>query len=221
MSAYKVYNPSTDNTVIKQGRTNLYFDQGSQALYKVVDIQFVNYEWIHLASWKNETDQTNEYEYTFQTTLSITGGEAVNTQWDFVDVLKGLSVVLDGSTSTITEDVISTTANSKVTIRVWPNSSVHLYQKRYSLKPVVWFQLDAANKIWTVGKWKRDGVATVEASVEINASDYLTTTKALFGSGSIYVAPASNIETQTNIKQFQDCTKKCQDYLRSRGVDGT
>ena len=218
MSAYKVYKPSTDNTVIKQGRTNLYYDAGDQALYKVIDIQFVNYEWIHIASWENETDQTNEDEYTFDNTLSITGGEAIDTQWNFKDVLKGLSVVIDGSPSTITEDVVSTNANSKMTIRVWPKSSVHLYQKRYSLKPVVWFQLDAWSQLWTVGKWESAGVATVEASVEIDASDYLTTKKALYGSGSVYVTPVSNIQTQTNIKQFQDCTRKCQDYLHDRGV---
>ena len=218
MSAYKVYKSSPENPVIKQTRTNLYFDAGSEALYKVIDIQFVNYEWIHLASWKNETDQTNDFEYTFQTSLSITGGQSLDTQWGFKDVLKGISCVIDGSTSTITEDIISSTTNSKVTIRIWPRSSVHLYQKRYLLKAVVWFQLDASGHLWTVGRWKKGGAATLEASVEINASDYLETTKAVAGSSSVYVAPESDIQTQVNIKQFQDCTPKCQKYLHDRGV---
>lgn len=52
-------------------------------MHKFIDIQFVKYKWVHLASWKNESDQINEYEYTFRNTLSITDGEEVDTQWNF------------------------------------------------------------------------------------------------------------------------------------------
>jgi hypothetical protein len=220
MSAHKVYKP--ENTVIiKQERSKLpYSNNNDETLYKVIDIQFVNYEWIHLASWKNETDQTDEYEHTFSPTLSIMGdkSEEINAQWNFKAMLKGLSAVINGLASTITEDVVPTTANSKATIKVLPKSSVHLYQKRYSLKPVVWFQLNAGCQVSTVGLWKRDGVATREASVKIDSSDYLTTTKALLGSDSLNVVPALNIQTQINTKQWQDCPGKCQGYLNALGV---
>ena len=218
MSEHKTYTADADNTVLKQGQETLYYDEGNQVLYKIIDIQFFKYEWIHIGSWRNETDQTDEYEYTFRNTLSITGGEDVDREWNFKKVLKGLSALFDGSASTITEEIDSTTATSKATIRVWPKSSIHLYQKRYSLRPVVWFRLDAWNELWTVGRWEEDGVAFVEASVEINASDYLTTTNALYGSSTVYVTPASNIQAQDNIKRFEDCPRECQRYLLDRGI---
>jgi len=132
--------------------------------------------------------------------------------------LKGLSVVLDGSTSTVIEDVVSKTDNGKGTIRVLPQSTVHVYQKRYSLKAVVWFQLDASSKMWTVGKRESNDVLTLEGTVDVDASDFLATPKALAGGGTVSVAPAPGIRAVTTIKQFQDCTPKSQNYLKSHEV---
>jgi len=214
---YLAYDRSAD-TIVKQTRSTLYSDPGDQALYKIIDLHFLGFEWIQLASWENDTDQTDTYEHSYSTQFTIRTGQEVNNQWNFGGDFKGLSLGVGGSTTTITEQEVTTTKSYTVTVNVGPTSAVYFYQKRYYFKPVVWFKLDAWGKLWTVGNWERAGVAALSGNVEIDANEYLTRPAALSGSGTLSVTAWSDVWAQDNIKQFQDCTRKCQDYLHDRGV---
>ncbi|EFW99858.1 hypothetical protein CMQ_176 [Grosmannia clavigera kw1407] len=211
------YDRTTD-TLVRQTRSFLYNDVGDQSLYKIVDIHFLGFEWIPLASWENDSQQTNSYEQTYTSQFRIRTGQDVNNTWDFGSTFKNLTLNVGSSTRTITEQELTATKSYTATTKVEPRSSVHLYQKRYYFKTFVWFKLDAWNQLWTVGNWQAPGIAQKIGEVEVDANEYLTKPFALSGSGSLPVAGGSDVWAQDNIKQFELCPRKCQDYLHDRGV---
>lgn len=209
----------TTNTIVRQKRSFLYNDPGDQSLYKIIDVHFLGFQWIRLASWENDTDQANTYEQTYSTQFVIKTGQEANDKWDFVDAFKGLTLSVGECTNTITDEEVTATRVHTASCSAGPRSTTYFYQKRYYFKPIVWFKLDAWNQLWTVGNWESPGVALKFGEVEVDSDEYCTKTVALSGSGgSLHVAAASDVWAQDNMKRFEDCPRKCQDYLHDRGV---
>jgi hypothetical protein len=206
-----------NNTIVKQSSSVLYSNAGDEALHKLIDLHYDGFEWQYINSWINKTNQTNTYVQTYTSQLSITQGKDAENHWSFGADFKDLSVGIGSSTKKFTPEETTTSKAYTVTVNVGPNSSVYFYQKKYKFKPVVWFRLDAWAKFWAVGNWKSGGVCALNGYVEIDSNEYLTTDSVLSGSGFASAQAASGIVLQDNIKQFQDCPKKCRNYLYDRG----
>ncbi|KAF9523632.1 hypothetical protein CPB83DRAFT_898580 [Crepidotus variabilis] len=207
-----------EKVVVKQSCTTLYYDSGDQALYKIIDTHFDGYEWVFLKSFDNTSSQIQTYTYTMSTNRVITTGSSFNDQWDFVSEVNGLQIQYDNTTKTFVDEETKTSTDYDITIAVDANSQIYLYQKRYKFIPKVWFVLDAWNQLWTVGNWKSAGVAEETGGYYVDSNENLTHGSQLSDTQDLSVTEATITYTQVNIKQFQDCTTKCQDYLHDRGV---
>jgi hypothetical protein len=91
MYKYAVYKASGGNARVKTGREEIYVTRGEEALYAVVDTDLVDIIWALKMSWKNDTDATQTYSYSYTTGLKVTQGSEVNN--DF----KGVGITIDHS----------------------------------------------------------------------------------------------------------------------------
>lgn len=48
-----------DNVICCQKEDTLYYDDGDQALYKVVDLHIADYTWQLVASWDNQSNDSD------------------------------------------------------------------------------------------------------------------------------------------------------------------
>ncbi|KAF9523634.1 hypothetical protein CPB83DRAFT_862521 [Crepidotus variabilis] len=212
-------NGNGKGVIVKQTMSSLYCDPGDEALHKVIDTHFDGYEWVLLKSYDN-TDPTENLTdtYSMSTDRYITSGSDVNKQWDFVSEVNGLSIKYDDTSKTFNDYETKSQSHYNVNIKVAPSSKLYLYQKRYKFTAKVWFILDAWGSLWTVGNWKSSGVAEKTGTYYVDSKEHYTQSSPLTGTKDLSVTQGTVEKTQTNIKQFQDCTRKCQDYLHNRGV---
>ncbi|EFX06173.1 hypothetical protein CMQ_4242 [Grosmannia clavigera kw1407] len=208
----------TANTIVRQNRSVLYNDPGDQALYKIVDVHFLGFEWVQFTKLENKSNQAFTRTETYSTQFRDAKTKDETSTMDVSGAFEGLTLSLGNSTSTITTQEVTTTKTCTTTVKVDPKSTIYLYQKRYHFKAVVWYKIDAWGKLWTVGNWKGAGVAHKAQEIQIDTSEFIGTPSALPGSGMLHVAKGKDIWAQDNIKQFDQCPKKCQDYLHDRGV---
>jgi len=220
MTDHLEYTTADDKAVCHQAKSSLYYYAGDEALSKVIDLHFIGYTWKLLASWTNSTSEKEQFRYDCSTSLTVTKGSEADTQWKVSGEYKGLGVEIGGATKTFSTEETTTTTTKTLTGSIDPNTSVYLYQKIYSFNWDVWFILDAWNKNWTVGNWKSSGYADKTGATEIGTFDFLSTNSELSGKSTISCTSQSNIDTPNSydIKQFQDCTRRCQSYLHERGV---
>ncbi|KAF9523635.1 hypothetical protein CPB83DRAFT_839549 [Crepidotus variabilis] len=205
--------------IVKQTMSSLYCDPGDEALHKVIDTHFDGYEWVLVKTYDNTTkDESLTDTYHMNTERKITSGSNVNKQWDFVSEVNGLEIKYDSTTKTFVDDETKDSTRANVEVKVAAKSKIYLYQKRYKFTAKVWFILDAWGSLWTVGNWKSSGVAEKTGTYYVDSNEHLTHGSELSDTKTLSVTQGKVEKTQKNIKQFQDCTRKCQDYLHTRGV---
>ncbi|KAF9523630.1 hypothetical protein CPB83DRAFT_951017 [Crepidotus variabilis] len=181
-----------ESVKVKQSCTTLYYDSGDQVLYKVIDTHFDGYEWVLLKTYDNTSSESQTYAYSM--------------------------IQYDNTTKTFVNNETKNPTVYNINITVDANSQIYLYQKRYKFIPKIWFRLDAWNQLWTVGNWKSAGVAEETGGYYVDSNESLTHGSQLSDTKELSVTEATITYTQDNIKQFQDCTSKCQTYLHDRGV---
>ena len=209
-----------EDVICHQKRTNLYYDDGDQALDKVVDVHITGYKWQLIASWTNKSSSADTYSQEYSCGYTVTEGMETNADFEASAEFKGLGIKIGGSTKNFSSQETSTAVKYTQTVNVGPNSTVYFYQKRYTFKPEVWFILDAWNQHWTVGRYKSSGYAHVNQCLQIDSAEFLTTNVALSDKGTVVCTAQSGLERHDDypIKLFLDCPSKCREYLHSRGV---
>jgi len=220
MTDHLEYTATDGKGVCHQAKSSLYSSAGDEALSKVIDLRFSGYTWRLLASWKNDTSDKEQFQYECSSSLTVTKGSEADTHWKVSGEFKGLGVEIGGASKTFSTEEVTTTTKKTLTGSIDPNKSVYLYQKLYKFDWEVWYILDAWGKNWTVGNWKSSGYAHKSGTTEISSFDFLTTNSELSGKETISCKSQSDVDTpdRYTTKQFQDCTRSCQNYLHDRGV---
>lgn len=218
---HQTYKTKGDN-LIHSAQTTLYSDRGDQALYKVVDIRLLGYDWVQLWSYENDSDNDFTKKQTSTTSLKVRTGEEFSQSFKVSAEFTGMGVTAKAEAGlehkTFTEEETTTTTTREEEYKVKAHSSVFLYQKVYKFQVDIWFILDAWNKYYTVGKWERDGVAEVTSEVVINANEFAQTGESLKGTEDLSPEIVKSAAEKTNVLRFEECTRRCQDYLHARGV---
>ncbi|KNG86277.1 hypothetical protein ANOM_004526 [Aspergillus nomiae NRRL 13137] len=210
-----------DNLVSSE-KSTLYYDAGDQALYKIVDTRLLGYEWVLIWSYENTSDNDYTQKNTITTTLRTKTGSEAAENFKVSAGFSGMGITATAEAGvehkTFTEEETTSTTQREQTYTVKPHSSVFIYQKVYNFQVDVWFKLDAWAKYWTVGNWQRDGVAQVSSGIAIYANEFAQTGEALGGKADLVPETVQSADEKTNIRRFEDCTKRAQSYLHERGV---
>ncbi|KAE8370738.1 hypothetical protein BDV27DRAFT_140328 [Aspergillus caelatus] len=219
-SRYQRSMTNGDN-LVKSQKSTIYFHAGREALYKIIDIRLLDYEWMLKWSYENTSDNTFTQTNTMTTTLRTRTGQE---NLERFGVSAGFSNM--GITATteagveqkkFIEEETTATTQSKQTYTVNPHSSIYIYQKVYNFEADVWFKLDAYNDYWTVGNYERDGVANTLLDIEIHANEFQQTGQVWTGISHLRPVTVQSKDEKTNIKRFENCTGRAQDYLHTLG----
>uniref|UniRef100_A0A0W0FQN7 Uncharacterized protein n=1 Tax=Moniliophthora roreri TaxID=221103 RepID=A0A0W0FQN7_MONRR len=212
------------DTIIRQGLTTFISNPGDLALYKAIDLHFVEYEWVLIANLENDAGSLATYEQEYRVGLQFTSGSEYDAPWNISAEFSGLNFGYQQINKVFSKSETSTQgATFKAGVTVGPNSRAYLYQKRYKFRPEVWFLLDAWAKMWAVGQLQVNRPLTRSAVVVIDSDEYRSSSYALSAKDGVVCADIvtpDKIYTQANIKQFQDVPAKARNYLRDRGING-
>ncbi|KAF9521423.1 hypothetical protein CPB83DRAFT_900745 [Crepidotus variabilis] len=206
--------------IVKQASASLYNTAGDEALNKIIDTHFDEYEWILVKTFDNTLAKKDlEGQHPLDTKRVITSGADANNNWDFVSEVNRLKIHYDDTTKIFVDSETKSPTEQTVAVIVPAGGVVHLYQKRYKFTAKVWFILDARGHIWTVGNWRRSGIPIVTGTYYVDSNEYTAHSSALSDTKNLVVTKGTISHDPTfNILQFENCTQRCQDYLRSRGV---
>ena len=220
MTRYQEYD--VENVICHQKVSSIYYSPGDEALSKIIDLHITGYTWELVASWINETTETDTFTQEYSCGYKVTEGTEAETHWKATGEFKGLGIEIGGSSKNFSSQETSESAKITRTINVGPNSSLYFYQKRYKFKPEVWFILDAWNENWTVGSRNSYVYARVDECVDIDSSEFLTTPSAVSGKapGSLTCTSQSDLKHpgDTRVRKFENCTTRCQENLINKGV---
>jgi len=211
-SEFLIYNKGQD-PIVDQWKDTIYHHKGEQALYKMVDVHLEGYEWVPIGKWDNHGDKP----ITYKSELKITQGDSVEERWGFKLAFRGLQFNIGGNKQRFSREETTTSNEYTVTVPADLKLPAYVYQKRYKFKAQLWFLLDDRNQVWTVGEYKKPGVLSEDGVVEINSDECVVKPLPLSGEGSIDVAHAEHIRKQDNIKQFDECPSRCQNFLVYQG----
>ncbi|KAB8075477.1 hypothetical protein BDV29DRAFT_171795 [Aspergillus leporis] len=210
--------------LVKSIKEQIYCYNGDEALYKIVDIHILGYEWCKLLGYSNPSDNPVFETESNTTTFRVKTGEESQHKVDISGEFSGLKVGLKAGYSfehkTFSEEETITETKHGETVKVKPHTAVYRYKKLYRFKVHVWYQLDAWNRIWTVGKRGKDELLEVLSTVEIFTNDKLQTGKEIVGTKEVEFHTVKRVAEQKNIKRLEDCTSRCQNYLRDQGIGG-
>ena len=208
------------DAICRQKVSSIYSRYADEALYKIIDLHVTGYTWELVASWINETTETDTYTQEYSCGYTVTEGTETEIHWKATGELKGLGIEIDGSSKNFSSQETSESAKITRTINVGPKSSLYFYQKRYKFKPEVWFILDAWGKNWTVGSRNSDVYARANECVDIDSSEFLTTSSAVSGKAprSLTCTSQSDLKhpRDTPVKRFENCTKSCRESLSNK-----
>ncbi|KJJ29779.1 hypothetical protein AFLA70_419g001140 [Aspergillus flavus AF70] len=210
------------DNLVKSEKSTLYYDAGEQALYKIVDTRLLGYEWVLLWSYENTSEDDYCETHKTTTTLRAKTGQEYAENFSLSSGFSGMgftATVEAGEVhKTFTEEETTSTTERDQTWTVKPRTSVFVYQKVYNFQVDIWFKLDAWGKDWTVGNWKRDGVAQVSSGIAIYANEFAQTGEALGGQTDLVPETMKSAGEKSNVLRFEDCTSRAQSYLHQKGV---
>ncbi|KAL4897759.1 hypothetical protein BDV59DRAFT_49490 [Aspergillus ambiguus] len=218
---YQFYN-TTGKNLVQSRKSNIYYYQGDEALDRIVDIHFKGYDWVLLWSYVNESDNPYSQKVTQETTLRVKSGEEYAQEFKVSAEFSGMKVSAKAEAGfehkTFTEEETVRSTKREETYKVKPHSTVRVYQKVYRFKVDYWFKLDAWATKWTVGNRGKDGALQVSSNITVLANEFIQTGEELKGTGTLEVEAVKRAAEQKNIKRLEDCTGRCQDYMRDNKI---
>ncbi|KAJ8120909.1 hypothetical protein ONZ43_g2508 [Nemania bipapillata] len=216
---YRVYKP-TGTARTFAGRETIFYSQGDQAMYGVIDRYLRSINWIQLISWRNDTDAAQQYQYSYTTGLTITQGSEVTNGFNLGASYKGMSIGIDHSTRTFKSTETTTTQTTTITVNVPPRSVVYFYQKRFDFEDNITFINDAWGSEWNIGPWGGYSPLTTKiTSVQIMAEEYYTKSQALpEGPGSVTVDSVAAASKASITRKRENVTQRAKDKLDSMGL---
>jgi hypothetical protein len=154
--------------------------------------------------------------------LSVKKGEehfqSLKVSTEFKGVQFSAKAEAEVSHKSFTEEETTSSKEVVEEFSVAPHTSLFLYQKVYRFRADVWFKLEARNAIYTVGRWKRDGVALCSSEIMIESEEYLQSGEELKGKCELKVDTVNRADEEGDVQRFDDCTDRCQSLLHSLGV---
>jgi len=219
---YTVCKPRDGDALVKSGYEEIYAMNG-ESLYAVVDTYLINTTWVSRMSWKNDTDATQTYAYTYTTGLRITKGKEVNNGFSLGALYEGLSVTIDDQETVVRPAEIAETKPITITLSVPPRSLLIFYQRRYKFRNSMFFTLGVDGGRYDVAYQGDSGLwfkSTKECEVEIMSDDYATLPAELDGTttGTLNVGTVVRVLDTDMTKSRQGCTALCQEKLRDMRV---
>jgi hypothetical protein len=208
--------------LVESTQKNIYYEAGDEALYMIVDIHHTGHDFDLLYSRVNDSENAYSFEATWKTSLTVKTGESFMEKLDISGEFNGLKVGVKAGVEfehkTFTERETLASEERKEGFKVKPHTAMFVYQKVYHFEVHVWFQLDAWNKMWTVGKADGNGVVEVVGTVDIPEDEVFTTGRELRGTGTQRIQPRKRVAQQTNIRNVKDCTMRCRRYFYHEGI---
>jgi len=213
---YTVYKPSNGDALVKSGREQIYFIQTVEALYAAVDTYFIDTTWVWGMSWKNDTDATQTYAYTYTAGLTITKGSEVNNGFSLEAAYKRMSVTIDHQEKVFKPAETTETRTITTNLSVPPHSLLIFYQRRYKFRSSMFFVLDTAwGRFWNICKLDSSDLLRKECEVEIMSEDYATLRAELDGTrtGTINVDTVNRAQGADMTKKREECSDRCKEKL--------
>ncbi|KJJ28904.1 hypothetical protein AFLA70_4g008970 [Aspergillus flavus AF70] len=218
---YQAYEVKDQNKIVDSTRTICYQDE-HEGLYMIKDTHLLGYSWDEIWSFENDSDNDYSRVVTTTTCSRVKQGTQFDTNFKVSAGFNGLGLSLSTEcgpeSKTFSESETTKTETTEDTCTVKANTSVFLYQKVYHFRTDIWFRLDSFAQMWTVGNYKRPGVALVSSDVDIHANSFFQHDKSLVGKGDLDATTTRSVDEKTNIKPFEKCSDRCRDYLHERGV---
>ncbi|KAF8907580.1 hypothetical protein CPB85DRAFT_1436425 [Mucidula mucida] len=199
---YRVYN-TTSTMCTFAGRVTFYSRPGDEAMYAVVNRFLKRVQWVQLIAWKNDTDATQQYQYSYTTGLTITQGSEITNGFNLGASYKGMSIGVNHSRHTFKTTKITSSATTTITVSVPPRSELMFYQKRF----------DFCNNITFINNaWGQD-------LVKIMAEEYFTKSARLpEGPGSVAVDSVLAALLAGWTRKRENITQRAKDTLTRMGL---
>ncbi len=157
------------------GWVTFYSRPGNEAMYAVVNRFLKRVQWVQLIAWKNDTDATQQYQYSYTTGLIITQGSEITNGFNLGASYKGISIGVNHSRRTFKTTKITSSATTTITVSVPPRSELMFYQKRFDFCNNITFINNAWGQEWNIGPWGGYTPLTTKVSlVKIMAEEYFT-----------------------------------------------
>ncbi|KAK0226319.1 hypothetical protein IW262DRAFT_758217 [Armillaria fumosa] len=221
-SKYVVYKPSGGDTMVKSGRSTIYYSQGDQTFYASIDTYLVDTTWVSKMSWENNTAAAQTYSLQYMTELEVTQGIEATNSVSIGAEFKGMSMSMDNQTKTFTMYETTDTQTKTITLSVPPKSKLTFYQRKYRFRDTMFFVLDAWNEEWNAGSPGGYDITRKECQVEIMSDDYLTTATPLADSatGTMEVKSVARTDSEDlrKTRKRENLTQRAKDELSEMGV---
>ncbi|KAF7522856.1 hypothetical protein PCG10_006992 [Penicillium crustosum] len=206
-----------DKQLVKQTKSEVYVDPGQEALYQFVDIYFLGYDWVLQWSETNGKDSPVEIELEREIVFRNKTGSEFNITFSVAAEFKGLGMKLETGYKSFSESELSDGRKRREKFIVEPHTSTYYYQKRYNFRTEVWFKADMRGQLYTVGQWKRDGIAMGVSSFCVESEERVGAPKAITGEHSLDVKPIES-EKRDNVIRFEHLTARAQTWLHAHKI---
>ena len=218
MYQHVVYKPSGGDALVKSGCYYVYFSGAYDSLIAAVDTYLVDITWVLMMSWKNDTDATQTYPYTFTTGLTVTKGIEVNKGFSLGPTYKGATLTIDHKTRVFKPTETTEAKTITINLSVPPQSLIVVYQRKYRFRDSMFFVHQSSRGQFDVALQGGEGPFKKECEVEIMSEDYATLRAELSGTGTIDVDTVGHAQgaNQTIVKG--NCTRTCMNKLDEMGV---
>ncbi|KAJ7250157.1 hypothetical protein B0H12DRAFT_1120972, partial [Mycena haematopus] len=216
--SYRVYNP-TGTARTFAGRETIYNRPGDEAMFAIINRYLERIQWIQLIAWKNDTDATQQYQYSYTTGLTITQGSEVTNGFSLGASYQGMSIGVDHSTRTFKSTETTSSMTTTITVNVPPRSELIFYQKRFDFRDNITFINDAWGQEWNIGPWgDYTPLTTKVTSVNIMAEEYFTRSARLpEGPGSVTVETVASASLAGWTRKRENVTQRAKDKLVAMG----
>ncbi|KAJ7506953.1 hypothetical protein B0H11DRAFT_1969634 [Mycena galericulata] len=216
---YRVYTP-TGTARTFSGRATIFYSSGDQAMYAVINRYLERIQWIQLIAWKNDTDATQQYQYSYTTGLTITEGKEVTNGFNLGASYEGMSIGVDHSQRTFKSTETTSTKTTTITVNVPPRSELVFYQKRFDFRDNITFINDAWGQEWNIGPWGGYSPLTTKVTyVNIMAEEYFTRSARLpEGPGSVTVDTVASASIAGTTRKRENVTQRAKDALSNMGL---
>jgi hypothetical protein len=213
-----IYKPSGGNALVKSGSYHVYTSGAYDSLIAAVDTYLVDITWVLMMTWKNDTDATQTYPYTFTTGLTITKGIEINKGFPLGPTYKGATLTIDHKTRVFKPTETTEAKTITINLSVPPQSLIVVYQRKYKFKDSMFFVHQSSGGQFGVALQRGEGPCKKECEVEIMSEDYATLRAELSGTGTIDVDTVGRAQA-TNQTTFKDnCTWTCRNKLNEMGI---
>ncbi|KAG8705846.1 hypothetical protein FRC11_008739 [Ceratobasidium sp. 423] len=204
--------------LVGQTKRTVYYRQGDEALYAILEPFLQRVEWVLVFSRSNFTTVSETHQVRTLTRLSVTNGTEASKSLDIAGSFKGLTIGFGASSKTFTTTETTEEREYTATYTVPPGESLFVYQRRYTFNQRIWWILDAWGQLWTVGRnVTYRPIITANIALNIDTDELLSSNVVLTGQESAYVKPATATEREgaQTYRQFVNITQRAKNSINN------